>query len=102
VLVKAKSVLEKAVRVLLVTNVVDPLHIDTDPDPRICTTDLRIWILLFLSVAFMMPTNRLQATPPQKKFRLRNENHVDFMKDKLLPCELPKDKESIIRAIIYK
>jgi hypothetical protein len=37
------------------TSVVDPLHFGTDPDPWIHTTDLRIRILLFLSVADMMP-----------------------------------------------
>jgi hypothetical protein len=38
--------------------VVDPYHVGTDPDLRIRTPDLqiRIWILLFSSVADKMPT----------------------------------------------
>jgi hypothetical protein len=35
---------------------VEPWHSGPDPDPRIRTTDLRIRILLFSSVAFKMPT----------------------------------------------
>ncbi len=34
------------------TSVVDPWHFGTDPDPQIRTTDLRMRILLFLSVTF--------------------------------------------------
>ncbi len=37
------------------SNVVEPQNLGTDPDPRICTTDLRIRILLFSSEADKMP-----------------------------------------------
>ena len=46
-------------KIMLKTSVPDPWRSDMDPDPRICTNGIRIWIRIFSLVAFKMPTKKV-------------------------------------------